>query len=415
MNEEKTLNHPCFNCGASNNARIHLPIAPKCNIQCNYCVRKFDCINESRPGVVSEILSPDEAASRYGEVKKTVPNLTVAGIAGPGDALANFDKVKETLTQIREADPNVTFCLSTNGLMLPYYADDLISLGVSHVTVTVNTVDAQTGAKVYDHIDYFGKTYRGAEGAEILLHNQLSGIRTLTSKGVVVKVNIVLLKGINDNQIKDVVCAVKECGCKIANIMQLIPVKESAFEYMELVSNADHNRIRKECESILPQMYHCKQCRADAIGTLGNDISFKFSRCGSKNKEEKVSLSEARYRFAVCSKDGVLINQHFGHATEFMIYDVVGGKVSFVETRAVEKYCNGPEQDEEDEKIIEMVKTIDDCDMAVCTRIGTYPSRVLSEKGLGVFTTYNRIEDGLLEAAASLVSGGQPNVVALCH
>ena len=48
--EEKTANHPCYSCGsAQKNARMHLPIAPKCNIQCNYCVRKFDCSNESRP------------------------------------------------------------------------------------------------------------------------------------------------------------------------------------------------------------------------------------------------------------------------------------------------------------------------------------------------------------------------------
>lgn len=273
---EKTLNHPCFNCGASNNARIHLPIAPKCNIQCNYCIRKFDCINESRPGVASKILSPKEAVERYIEVKSKLPNLTVVGIAGPGDALANFDNVKETLRQIREIDPKITFCLSTNGLMLPFYANHLISLGVSHVTVTLNTVNVETGAKIYNHITYLGKIYTGIEGATILLQNQLSGIRYLSSMGVVVKVNIVLLKGINENEVKDVSEAVKECGCKITNIMHHIPVQGSVFETIESISKVEHNRIRKECESILPQMYHCKQCRADAVGTLNHDMSLKI-------------------------------------------------------------------------------------------------------------------------------------------
>jgi MoaA/NifB/PqqE/SkfB family radical SAM enzyme len=403
-NKEKTLNHPCFNCGASQNARIHLPVAPKCNIQCNYCVRKFDCMNESRPGVVSAILSPQEAAERYDDVKKSMPNLTVAGIAGPGDALANFDEVKETLQKVREMDPDVTFCLSTNGLMLPFYANDLISLGVSHVTVTVNTVNAQTGAQIYDSVNYLGKTYHGVEGAAILLQNQLSGIRYLSARGIVIKVNIVLLKGINETEIPEVMETIKECGCTIANIMQLIPVKGSKFEYMELVSNVDHNRIRKECARILPQMYHCRQCRADAVGTLGNDLSFQFG-CGAKKPQQKQTVSKEMHRFAVCSKDGSLINQHFGHAEQFFIYDYKDGEAKFVETRAVEKYCKGPEQDEEDQKILEMVKTIDDCDTLLCMRIGAHPSRILNDKGIRVVTTYDRIEDGLRAAAEGILSG----------
>jgi len=282
--ETKTLNHPCFNCNASNNARIHLPIAPKCNIQCNYCVRKFDCINESRPGVTSNILSPEEAVNRYLEANKVLPHLTVIGIAGPGDALANFEEVKETLSRIRNINPDITFCLSTNGLMLPFYANHLISLGVSHVTVTVNTVNPQTGAKIYKHINYLGKKYIGCEAATILLENQLNGIRYLSEKGIVVKVNIVLLKGINDSEIKDIVQKVSECGCKITNIMKHIPVKESAFEMLEGIGMEEQNQIRRECESILPQMYHCKQCRADAVGTLSLDLDITKLERNDKNE-----------------------------------------------------------------------------------------------------------------------------------
>lgn len=407
---EKTLNHPCFNCGASQNARIHLPIAPKCNIQCNYCVRKFDCMNESRPGVVSAVLTPDEAVSRYMEVKDKMPNLTVAGVAGPGDALANFDEVRQTLQKIRKLDSNVIFCLSTNGLMLPFCVDELVALGVSHVTVTVNTVNAQTGAKIYDRVNYFGKTYRGAEGAAILLKNQISGIRALTDRGIVVKVNTVLLKGINETELPEIMRAVGECNCTIANIMQLIPVKGSKFEYMKLVSNFDLNRLRKECAKILPQMYHCRQCRADAVGTLGNDVSFQFGDGKRKTGAEPLRSKE-RHRFAVCSKDGSLINQHFGHAEQFFIYDYIDGKAYFIEARAAETSCHRA-RGEEDQKIFELVKMIDDCDTLLCMRIGTHPSHVLKEKGINVVATYNRIEDGIREAMVGGFSGEAPEAVA---
>ena len=36
---------------------MHVAVAPACNIQCHYCNRKYDCANESRPGVVSSCWS----------------------------------------------------------------------------------------------------------------------------------------------------------------------------------------------------------------------------------------------------------------------------------------------------------------------------------------------------------------------
>ena len=96
-NEEKTKKHPCFSCGSAHKyARMHLPIAPKCNISCNYCLRKYDCVNESRPGVTTEILSPKEAFAKYKIVKAKMPNLTVVGIAGPGDGKIFALPIKES-------------------------------------------------------------------------------------------------------------------------------------------------------------------------------------------------------------------------------------------------------------------------------------------------------------------------------
>ena len=55
-------NHPCFSKDAHKKyGRVHLPVAPRCNIQCNFCNRKYDCMNESRPGVTSAVLTPQQA------------------------------------------------------------------------------------------------------------------------------------------------------------------------------------------------------------------------------------------------------------------------------------------------------------------------------------------------------------------
>ncbi|MBC2582698.1 nitrogenase cofactor biosynthesis protein NifB [Clostridium sp. DJ247] len=275
-NTDKNCTHPCYGDNAHQFARMHIPVAPKCNISCNYCSRKYDCANESRPGVTSEVLTSEQAVYKFKEVKSKISNLTVLGIAGPGDALANFDETKKSIQLIKEEDPNITFCLSTNGLMLPFYANEIVELGISHVTVTINCVAPKIGAKIYREVNYLGTKLTGEEGAQVLMNNQLSGLRYLASKGLVCKVNIVMIKGINDDHIVEVVKKVKECGAFMTNIMQLIPVKESAFAHMPLVSNKELNDKRKECEQYMKQMYHCKQCRADAIGTLEQDRSIDF-------------------------------------------------------------------------------------------------------------------------------------------
>ncbi|MEO0648849.1 MAG: nitrogenase cofactor biosynthesis protein NifB, partial [Cyanobacteria bacterium J06650_10] len=82
-------NHPCYSESAHHHyARMHVAVAPACNIQCNFCNRKYDCANESRPGVVSELLTPEEAAHKALVVAGKIPQMSVLGIAGPGDPLA---------------------------------------------------------------------------------------------------------------------------------------------------------------------------------------------------------------------------------------------------------------------------------------------------------------------------------------
>ncbi|MBU3113769.1 nitrogenase cofactor biosynthesis protein NifB [Clostridium lacusfryxellense] len=399
--EERTKSHPCFNNCAHDNARIHIPVAPACNISCNYCSRKFDCVNESRPGVTSTILSPIEALERFKEYKAKLKNLTVVGIAGPGDALANFDVVKESIRLIKEESPEITFCLSTNGLMLPFYANEILELGVSHITITINTVDPEIGVKLYKEINYLGVKYTGIEGARILLQNQLSGLKYLTSKGLICKVNIVYVKGVNDIGIEDTVKKVKECGAFMTNIMPMINAPGSVFEDIITVNNEELLSMRKKCEIDLKQMYHCKQCRADAVGTLGNDISQEAEVTISSESDDIKTI-----RFAVASKSGLNVDQHFGHATEFYIYDFASGDATFVEKRKIPKFCTGVDDCNEshEDKIDYIIKTIDDCSGVLALRIGDVPKQKLEKKDIKVYLLCDEIRSGIRKIVGEAVS-----------
>ncbi|MBP2650382.1 MAG: nifB 1 [Firmicutes bacterium] len=402
---EKTQKHPCYSADAHNKyARIHLPVAPKCNIQCNYCNRKFDCVNESRPGVTSEVLTPELAKRKFEWVKQEIPELSVVGIAGPGDPLADWEVTKQTIRAIKENNEDMIFCLSTNGLMLIEYAQEIVNLGINHVTVTVNSLNPEISAKIYNHIYYQGQYYHGPEAGKILLKNQLDGIKYLTEHGVLVKINIVMIKGINDAHIPDVVKEVKQLGVFVTNIMPLIPAPGSAFEYFSQTSMKEINDLRNICQADIRQMRHCQQCRADAIGRLGEDRSQEFRMCNrTPATVQPKNTVKKPCRVAVTTKYGKLVDLHFGHATEFVIYEGDGENFEIVERRQVGKYCLGMEAcDVGEEKRDAIIDALSDCQAVLTMRIGYHAKKKFAIRGIVSVEYCDTVENGLRQAVNQL-------------
>jgi MoaA/NifB/PqqE/SkfB family radical SAM enzyme len=391
---DKTAMHPCFSEQARENARAHLPVAAACNVQCNYCSRSFDCANENRPGASSKILTPQEALARYIRLKELLPRLSVVGVAGPGDALASFEETRETLRLIREHDPDAIFCVATNGLMLPQCADELKRLGVSHVIVTVNAVSPQIGARIYGWVRYMGKTYTGVAGASILLANQLAGIKMLAEAGIAVKVNCVALKGVNDGHIYEVTREAARLGAFMANIMPHIPVKGSAFETLDRLPQEEIAALRARCGENIKQMAHCRQCRSDAAGALGEDISPALLLAAPPAVAPGI-----RKRFAVATKSGALVDMHFGHAREFHIFESDGAGVWFIETREVSAYCGGPGCGDAEDRWDGVVRAVWDCAAVLALRTGAAPEKRLREGGIDVISTHERVETAVAQAA----------------
>ena len=262
------LGHPCFSTkGHGKTGRIHLAVAPGCNISCNYCVRKFDCANESRPGVTSRVQSSEEALQTVREAKASDigSKLTVVGIAGPGEPLAN-PATFETLRGVKKDFPEMILCLSTNGLLLPEKIDELVEIGVSHVTVTLNTLDEKIGTKIYSYVRWEGKTLIGPDAARVLIKQQLDGITLASKAGMNVKVNTVLIPGVNDRLLYSLGVEIKKRGAHLHNIMPLIP--QGKLAHLTAPTREHLTSSRSKLGLLLPQMTHCQQCRADAIGVL---------------------------------------------------------------------------------------------------------------------------------------------------
>ena len=274
MTMKAQTDHPCFGGDHSKAGRIHLPVAPGCNIKCGFCERKFDCANESRPGVTSRVLTPEQSVERVRLVKRHMEKqggaqLKVVGIAGPGDPLAN-PKTFETFKLVRAAFPEMTLCLSTNGLRLPESIPQILEHDVHSLTVTINALTAETGARVYEWIKYNGQRLEGEEAAAILLAQQLKGVEMAARAGMLVKVNFVYIPGVNDHETLDLAVKVRQLGATMMNIMPVIPV--GRFKDVERPSDATMEMVRNQAELILSQARHCKQCRADAAGVVGQDL-----------------------------------------------------------------------------------------------------------------------------------------------
>lgn len=424
---EKVHNHPCYSEEAHHYfARMHVAVAPACNIQCHYCNRKYDCANESRPGVVSELLTPNQAVMKTKAVAANIPQMTVLGIAGPGDPLANPERTFDTFRQLSEQAPDIKLCVSTNGLALPAAVEELAKHNIDHVTITINTVDPKIGAQIYPWIYWNNRRIKGEKGAKILIEQQQKGLDMLVEKGILVKVNSVMIPGVNDAHLKEVSRIVKQKGAFLHNVMPLISEPEHGTFYGVMgqrgPSAEELQDLQDECAGDMNMMRHCRQCRADAVGLLGEDRGEEFTLDKIEEMnidydqamkvravvhagiEEELAEKQAKkdrlknatvaahkddtkeYRpvlMAIATSGQGVINQHFGHATEFLIYEASSKGVRFVSHRKVDQYCVGNDEcGEKESALAGSIRALKGCEVVLCSKIGYEPWGLLEEAGI---------------------------------
>lgn len=414
---DKVKTHPCYSVEAHHHyARMHVAVAPACNMHCNYCNRKYDCANESRPGVTSEKLTPEQAAQKVLAVASRIPQMTVLGIAGPGDPLANPDKTFRTFELVARTAPDIKLCLSTNGLALPDHVDTIARLNIEHVTITINMIDPEIGARIYPWIFYNHKRYSGGEAARILTSRQLQGLEMLSARGILCKINSVMIPGINDRHLVEVNKAVKSRGAFLHNIMPLIAATEHGTIFglkgQRVPRTSELKALQDACEGEMNMMRHCRQCRADAVGLLGEDRSAEFTKekivtmtvnydpevrkaYQAGIEEERRARSVARQEdsgehaggtrdikvlVAVATKGAGLINEHFGHVKEFQVYELSRSGAKFVGHRRVDHYCQGGHGTQDD--LAAIIRSINDCHAVFVARIGGRPTSELDKAGI---------------------------------
>ena len=176
---------------------LRITITNRCNENCIYC---------HHDGMVSskEEMTPDEIY-RISKIAKKI-GVNKIRLSG-GDPLVRKDIV-EIVEKIASLDFK-DISLTTNGVLLEKYAEDLKKAGLDRVNVSLDTLNRET-YKFVTKMDYLEKAKAGIlKAVEVGLYP--------------VKINMVVMKDLNTDEIKDMFNFCKEHGI----ILQLIELIES--------------------------------------------------------------------------------------------------------------------------------------------------------------------------------------------
>ena len=259
--------HPCIHPRAHQSvARIHLPVAKDCNMWCRYCARQHANGRKGLPGTSTETMTPEQALIHVKEKREIWGEKAVIGISGPGEPLANPETF-ETLGLIKSHYPSHPLCLCTNGFLLNDKIQELFRLGIRVISITINGIDPEIVRILQPCIDLGDVALMGRTAATKIIEAQMSGLRMAIAAGIFVKVNTVLVEGINDGHMRVLARSLAEAGAGIMNIMPVAsPHSRSRLipPHKEKVED-----LRRECEAYLPQFKLCRQCRSDSTGIPG--------------------------------------------------------------------------------------------------------------------------------------------------
>ncbi|WP_212904440.1 GTP 3',8-cyclase MoaA [Clostridium polyendosporum] len=238
---------------------LRLSVTDRCNLRCIYCMPKegVDFTKNHELLTIEEMLKIVKSAAELG-IKKV-------RITGGEPLLRNG--VIELISKIKSLSKIQHVYLTTNGILLDHYMDQLIKVGLDGINISLDSLRE----------DIFEKITRGGN-----LQTVLKSIETCDKEGIKIKLNTVILKGVNDKEILDFVYFSKKSGLDI-RFIELMPIGESKG-FKAFTTNELKNYIQKEmllipCEESIgdngPAAYYKTTDSRNRIGFI-SPISHSF-------------------------------------------------------------------------------------------------------------------------------------------
>ena len=191
---------------------LRLSVTDRCNLRCIYCMKEDGICKRQH----SEILSIEELT----EIAQAAYELGIKKIRLTGGEPLVRKGVLTLCRNIKAIDEDIELVMTTNGTLLPEYAAELKTAGVDRLNISLDTLNAET---------YRTITRRGE------LSDVLSGIKAAQNAGFThTKINAVLIGGINDNEILDIMRLARDDDLHV-RFIELMP--------MDIVRGWDKSRF----------------------------------------------------------------------------------------------------------------------------------------------------------------------------
>lgn len=168
---------------------VRLSVTDRCNLRCSYCMAEHMTFLPRR-----DLLTVEEIAKLARNfVRRGVKRIRLTG----GEPLVRrgIGELAEAIGALR-GDGLEELTMTTNATALTVFAGRLAAAGVRRINVSLDTLDAGK----------FAAITRGGELAQVLL-----GIAAAQDAGLAVKINMVALKGVNDDEFADMLAW---CGAR---------------------------------------------------------------------------------------------------------------------------------------------------------------------------------------------------------
>jgi nitrogen fixation protein NifB len=303
---------------------------------------------------------------------------SVFSLVGPGDPLADPQRTLDTVRALRAIYPDVPVSLFTCGLGAAELAEELALAGVAQVGLAVSTRRAGTCRAFHNWIRPAKRNLHLDEACPLLLRAQDEALAALTGAGIAVKVDMVLAKGVNEDEAGEVAAwAAKGGACAMA----VHPARSGEGE-------ADPGPEALET---------AKAEAARHIDLMEPDFSHDSGR-EPLAPDESTLYDASKPCLAVASSDASAVDTHLGQAEHLLIYELVENMITLREKRTAPPRGGG------DRRWQTLAETLADCRAVVVASAGENPARVLGRNGVPVL-----VAPGPIESAAARVFGVTPN------
>ncbi len=266
---------------------LRISVTDRCNLRCIYCTPEsnFEELPHEEILAYEEIERVVRAGARFG--------ITKARVTG-GEPLIRRD-ILHLVRMIRGISGIRELVMTTNGVLLSRMAAELKSAGLDRINISIDSLDGEK----------FSRITRGGS-----LDKVLEGLEAARGAGFRVKINVVLMRGVNDDEIEDYVRFAAEKGLEV-RFIEKMPLGQPPTDNGKLLVGADEieKRIAQVAEltpvSAEPSAPATSRFRiAGGRGLIGIIPAVTRPFCATCNR---LRLA-ANGRLSACLVDGLSVN-----------------------------------------------------------------------------------------------------------